>query len=92
MIDQENFQQRLRRTNCKPFQKIGQYLPKSHSHSPIFITKFSHSDQHFVPILSCHFLPVTKSNINNFHNFHFLTLEMSSRRHKKTSYINHFLR
>ena len=42
--------------------------------------------------IACHFLPVRKSNINNFHNFHFLTLEVSSCRHKKTSYINHFLR
>ena len=50
MIDQENFQQRLRRTNCKQFQKIGQYLLKCHNHSPVFITKCSHSDQH-LPIL-----------------------------------------
>ena len=99
MTDQENFQQRPMRTNCKQLQKIGQYSLKCHNHSPISITKFSHTDQHLVPILSCHFLPVRRSNINNFHQLeiiflddtqtkglnHFLTLEMSSRRHKKTS-------
>ena len=53
MIDQENFQQRPMRTNCKQLQKIGQYSLKCHNHSPISITNFSHSDQNLVPILSC---------------------------------------
>ena len=106
MTDQEDFQQQPMRTNCKQLQKIGQYSLKCHNHSPISITNFSHSDQYLVPVLSCHFLPVRRSNINNFHQLeiiflddtqtkglnHFLTLEMSSRRHKKTSQINHFLR
>ena len=97
MIDQENFQQRPMRTNCKQLQKIGQYSLKCHNHSTIFITNFSHADQHLVPILSCHSLPVRRSN-NNYPQLeisflddtqtkginHFLTLEMSSRRHKKT--------
>ena len=65
MIDQENFQQLPMRTNCKELEKIGQYSLKCHNHSPIFITNFSHSDLH--PILSCHSLPVRRSNINNFH-------------------------
>ena len=96
MNDQEDFQQQPMRTNCKQLQKIGQYSLKCHNHSPISIN-FSHSDQYLVPILSCHFLPVRRSNINNFHQLeiiflddtqtkglnHFLTLEMSSRMQKK---------
>ena len=99
MIDQENFQQRPMRINCKQLQKSGQYSFKCHNHSPIFITHFPHSDQHLVPILSCHSLPVRRNTINNFHQLEisflddtqtkgqnrFLTLEMSSRRHKLTS-------
>ena len=85
--------------NYKQLQKIGQYSLKCHNHSPIFITNFSQSDQHLAPVLSCQFLPVRlrRSNNNNFHQQeisfldesqtkelnHFLTLEMSSRRHKK---------
>ena len=98
MIDQENFQQQPMRKNYKQLQKIGQYSLKCHNHSPIFITNFSQSDQHLAPVLSCQFLPVRlrRSNNNNFHQQeisfldesqtkepnHFLTLEMSSRRHK----------
>ena len=101
MTDQENFQQQPMRTNCRQLQKIGQYSLKCHNHSPIFVTNFSHSDQHLVPILPCHFLPVRRSNINNFHLLeisflddtqtglnHFLTLEMSSRRQKKLHRFN----
>ena len=96
MIDQENFEQRPMRTNCKQLRKIGQYLLKCHNHSPTLITNFSHSDQHLLP---CHFLPVRRSNINNFHQLEIsflddtqtkelnqiLTLEISSARHKSTS-------
>ena len=62
MIDQENFQQRPKRTNCKQLQKIEQCLCKCPNHSPIFTTNFSHSDLKFVPTLPCHFLPVSKSS------------------------------
>ena len=51
MIDQENFQQRPMRTNCKQLQQIGQYLLKYHNHSPIFITNFTHSDQNLASLL-----------------------------------------
>ena len=98
MIDQENYQQRPMRRNCKQLQKIGRYSLKCHNHSPIFITNFSHADQHLVPLLPCHSLPVRRSHIDNFHQLeisflddtqtkglnHHLTLEMFSRWHRKT--------
>ena len=63
MIDQENFQQRPKRTNYKQLQKIEQCLWKCPNHSPIF-TDISHSDLNFVPTLSCHFLPVSESSFS----------------------------
>ena len=38
MTDQENFQQRAKRTNCKQLQKIEQYSLKCPNESPMFIT------------------------------------------------------
>ena len=97
MIDQENFQQRPIRINCKQLQKSGQYSFKCHNHSPIFITHIPHSDQHLAPILSSHSLPVRRNTINNFHQLEisflddtqpkelnlFMALGMSYHRHTK---------
>ena len=67
MINQENYQQRPKKINCKPFQKIGQCSLKCHNHSVMFMTNFAPADQNLVPVLFSHFLPISKSR--NFEYF-----------------------
>ena len=67
MTDQENFQQRPMRTNCKQLQKNWTIFtemsqPFTNINNKLFSLRPTPS-----PILSCHFLPVRRSNINNFH-------------------------
>ena len=62
MIGHESYQKKPKKKNCKQLQKTGQCSLKRHNHSLIFITDFAHGDQNLLPVLSSHFLPISKSS------------------------------